>query len=75
MSENEKDTKNITYRCPCCFNRFIDVTIEKDKDGIYRCLKCGFNGTIDDVLNAYSNFRSRYKLRGTRITLDEQRRM
>lgn len=71
MAEAKKD---IIYKCPCCFNRFIDVVIDKDEDGVYRCMKCGFNGTIDDVQAAYSAFKRRYKLMGTRMDLDMQRR-
>lgn len=67
--------KGVIYRCPCCLNRFIDVTIEKDKDGVYRCLKCGFNGTYEELMHAYDIFRSRYKMIKTRIPLDVQREM
>lgn len=75
MSENKEKLGGGIYRCPCCFNRFIDVTIDKDKAGVFRCLKCGFNGSEEDVLAAYASFRSRYKLRGKRISLEEQRKM
>ncbi len=71
MAEIKKD---IIYKCPCCFNRFIDVVIDKYDDGMYRCMKCGFNGTIDDVQRLYESFRTRYKLIGTRMDLNEQRR-
>ncbi len=71
MAENQKD---IIYKCPCCFNRFIDVPIDKDGDGIYRCMKCGFNGTLGDMLELYANFKKRYRLMATRLTLEEQRR-
>lgn len=69
-----EDKKNIIYKCPCCFNRFIDVVIDKYADGMYRCMKCGFNGTEEDVQKLYKAFRTRYKLTGTRMDLDEQRR-
>ena len=71
MAETKKD---IIYKCPCCFNRFIDVVIDKDEDGIYRCMKCGFNGTIEEVQKLYESFRTRYTLIRTRMDLDEQRR-
>ena len=33
MAEAKKD---VIYKCPCCFNRFIDVVIDKDENGVYR---------------------------------------
>ncbi len=71
MAKNEKD---IIYKCPCCFNRFIDVVIDKDENGVYHCLKCGFNGTVDEVKAGYDSFRKRYKLNSTRMDLETQRR-
>lgn len=74
MADN-KTNEGVIYRCPMCLNTLNDVTIDKDKDGIYRCLKCGYNGDHDDLLKRYEHFRARYKLMKTRITLEEQRKM
>lgn len=74
MSNNETND-SVIYRCPMCLNTLNDVTIYADKDGIYRCYKCGYNGDFDNLMLQYDRFRSRYKLMGKRITLDEQRNM
>ena len=66
---------DVTYKCPMCFNNLIDVTIFADEDGMYRCLKCGYNDTYEGLLEQYERFRSRYKLSTKRLTLDDQRKM
>ena len=58
-----------------CLGTLNDVTIFADKDGIYRCLKCGYNGNYENLMEQYARFRSKYKLMKTRLTLEEQRRM
>ncbi len=72
MAANKKDT-GIMYRCPFCFDTLNDVVVDMYDDGKYHCVKCGFVGTPDELKERYAEFRSRYKLIGTRITLDEQR--
>lgn len=74
MSDAQKN-EGVVYRCPMCLNTLNDVTIDVDKDGIYRCLKCGFNGTYEELTERYREFRSRYKLMKTRLTIDVQREM
>lgn len=74
MSDSKKN-EGVIYRCPMCLNTLNDVTIDADEDGIYRCYKCGYNGSYEDLLERYAEFRSRYKLIGTRVTLEEQRKM
>lgn len=74
MSDNKAD-RGIIYKCPACLNAFIDVVIEADKDGIYRCLKCGYNNNFDGLMAGYEAFRERYKLKRTRLALDDQRKM
>jgi len=43
------------------------------EDGKYHCVKCGFVGTEEELLSKYAEFRDRYKLKTTRLTLEEQR--
>ncbi len=74
MSQSKKN-QNVVYRCPLCLNQLNDVTIDKDKDGIYRCLKCSYQGTYEDMLQKYETFRFRYRLKDKRITLEEQKNM
>ena len=74
MSENKKSVSKI-YKCPLCFNTLNDVTIDADEDGIYRCVKCGYHGDFSELMKKYAEFRSRYKLTGVRITLEEQLKM
>ncbi len=74
MAANKKDT-GIIYRCPACFNTLNDVVIDMYDDGMYRCVKCGFNATPEELQQRYAEFRSRYKLIGTRLTLEQQREM
>lgn len=85
MSETEKSLKeaekdltvndSVIYKCPMCFNTLNDVTIFPDKEGVYRCLKCGYNDSYEGLLKQYENFRTRYKLITKRLTLEEQRNM
>ncbi len=74
MSGCEKN-ESVIYKCPMCFNNMNDVPIDKYPDGIYRCMKCGYNGDFDTLMKHYDAFRSRYKLMKTRITLEELRKM
>ena len=74
MSDNKKND-SVIYRCPKCLNTLNDVTIFADENGIYKCLKCGYQGDFDDLMKQYAIFRSRYKLMNKRITLEEQRNM
>ena len=74
MPANKKDC-GIIYRCPACLNNLNDVIIDMYEDGMYRCVKCGYNATPEGVKKGYADVRARYKLLATRITLDEQRKM
>ena len=69
-----KETTGVIYKCPLCFNNFIDVPVDTFEDGKYHCVKCGFVGTKEELLQKYAEIRDRYKLRNTRITLEEQRK-
>lgn len=74
MSDSKKNTR-VVYRCPICLNTLNDVTVIADKGGIFRCMKCGYNGDFEDLMKEYAQFRARYRLAGKRLTLEEQRRM
>ncbi len=73
MSESKKE--NIIYKCPACFNSINDVIIDRDENGIYRCMKCGYNDDHEGLMKKYAEFRSRYKLKTVRLTLEDQRKM
>ncbi len=68
-------SKDKTYKCPMCFGMLNDVIITPDENGIYRCVKCGYNDDFEGLTEQYELFRKRYKLRATRLTLEEQRKM
>ena len=74
MAANKKDS-GIIYRCPLCFDTLNDVVIDRYDDGKYHCVKCGYTGTHEELLERYAEFRSRYKLLGTRLTVEDQRNM
>ncbi|MBQ6875829.1 MAG: hypothetical protein IJN46_06305 [Lachnospiraceae bacterium] len=74
MSDHKKN-EGVIYRCPACLGTLNDVTIDADENGIYRCLKCGYNGDFKNLMEQYARFRSKYKLMKTRLTLEEQREM
>lgn len=68
-------TNGVIYKCPMCFQTLNDVVIDVYEDGKYHCVKCGYVGTHDELLARYAEFRSRYKLISTRLTLDDQRKL
>lgn len=74
MAEYKK-TDGVIYRCPLCLFTLNDVPISEYENGIFRCVKCGFNGTFENMTQHYNNFRMRYSLIKKRITLEEQRKM
>lgn len=54
---------------------FDAVTVVSDENGIYRCVKCSFHADFDGLMAKYAEFRERYKQRGVRLTLEEQRKL
>ena len=74
MAAAEKST-GVIYRCPACLGALVDVVIDKYEDGQYRCVKCGYSGTLQELQQHYGEFRSRYHLLAVRLTLEEQRRL
>lgn len=53
------DRSKITVcRCPECFQKEIDIGLEYDeKEDIYYCLKCCFEGTPDYIEEVFNNFK------------------
>ena len=68
------EKKVITYRCPVCFARENDVVIQK-YDGVYRCVKCSFFGSEEQIREMYADLRQKYTLRTKRITLEDMENM
>ena len=68
------EKKMIIYRCPVCFARENDVVIRK-YDGVYRCVKCSFFGSEEQIRQMYADLRRKYTLRTTRITLEDLENM
>ena len=68
------EKKVIIYRCPVCFARENDVVINK-YDGIYRCVKCSFFGSEEQIQKMYADLRQKYTLRTKRITVEDMENM
>ena len=64
------EKKVIIYRCPVCFARENDVYIHK-YGGVYRCVKCSFFGTEEQIRQMYADLQKKYTLRTTRITMED----
>lgn len=73
MDRNQKS--KIVYRCPLCFNSLVDVVLDEDAQGEYSCMKCGYTGDEEDIINKYNQYKQRYKLMEKRITMEEQIKM
>ncbi len=58
----------LNFRCPSCFMRDIDIDMFFDEENKeYYCLRCGFNGTEDDVLRLNDMARFRYRAMKKRV--------
>ena len=68
------EKKLIIYRCPVCFARENDVVI-RQYNGIYRCTKCSFFGSEEQIRQMYADLRRKYTLRTTRITMEDMENM
>ena len=68
------EKKVIIYRCPVCFARENDVVIKK-YDGVYRCVKCSFFGSEEQIQEMYADLRQKYTLRTKRITVEDMENM
>ena len=68
------EKKVISYRCPVCFARENDVVIRK-YDGVYRCTKCSFFCSEEQIRKMYADLREKYTLRTTRITMEDMEKM
>ena len=59
----------VTMRCPVCFSRDIDVLM-KLENGTYKCLKCSFQGTEEEVRALYDDIQKKFKNIDKRITIE-----
>lgn len=60
MAQSSKGRLN--YRCPCCFQRDIDMDMFFDEEkNEYYCLRCGFVGNEAKVLELNEKAKYRYK--------------
>ncbi len=57
-------------RCPVCFSREIDVLL-LHRAGRYYCVKCSYQGDVNEVRAAYARIREKYKNRTTRIPFEQ----
>ena len=58
----------LNYRCPSCFMRDIDIDMFFDENkGEYYCLRCGFSGTEERVLELNEVARYRYRAMKLRV--------
>ncbi|MBQ8263417.1 MAG: hypothetical protein IJY96_01410 [Oscillospiraceae bacterium] len=59
----------LNYRCPSCFMRDIDIDMFFDEEKKeYYCLRCGFSGGEDKVLQLNDMARYRYRAMTMRVT-------
>ena len=58
----------LNYRCPSCFIRDIDIDMfyEEEKKEYY-CLRCGFTGPEESVLQLNEQIRFRYRCMKLRV--------
>ena len=58
----------LNYRCPSCFMRDIDIDMFFDEaKGEYYCLRCGFAGSEERVLQLNNAARYRYRAMTMRV--------
>ena len=66
MSQARKGKLN--FRCPNCFNRDIDMDMFYDEEKKqYYCLRCGYVGSLDDVLKDNENCKRKYHMMKKRV--------
>lgn len=55
MSENDRVVK--IARCPVCYMKEIDEFLTYDeRDGLYYCRKCCFEGTAEDTERVFEGY-------------------
>ena len=67
--------EGVNFRCQVCLSALTDIPLEKNPDGSFRCLKCSYTGSFEDIIARYAQFRSKYTLRKERLTLEMQREL
>ncbi len=66
MSLSKKGKLN--YRCPSCFSRDIDMDMFYDEEKKeYYCLRCGFTGDENRVLEFNEKIKDKYKFLKMRV--------
>ena len=66
MSLSKKGKLN--YRCPQCFSRDIDMDMFYDEEKKeYYCLRCGFTGNEERVLQFNEQIKDKYKFLKLRV--------
>lgn len=58
----------LNFRCPSCFMKDIDMDMFFDEEKQeYYCLRCGFRGTLEDVLEGNEMAKHNYKYLKKRV--------
>ena len=58
----------LNFRCPSCFTKDIDMDMFYDEEKQeYYCLRCGFHGSLEDVLKYNEMAKCNYKFMKKRI--------
>ena len=66
MSQAKKGKLN--FRCPSCFNRDIDMDMFYDEEKKeYYCLRCGYVGSLEDVLDFNESLKRKYRFMKKRV--------
>lgn len=66
MSQAKKGKLN--FRCPSCFNRDIDMDMFYDEEKKeYYCLRCGYVGSLEDVLDFNESVKRKYRFMKQRV--------
>ncbi|MFA6713964.1 MAG: hypothetical protein WC082_00380 [Victivallales bacterium] len=60
--ENINPSKR-NYRCPWCLKREGEVWLLPGKNGLYRCIRCCFRGTIADIFAGYEALKPHRSLK------------
>lgn len=52
MMNNANPSKR-NYRCPWCLRRESETWLLPSKDGRYRCVRCCFRGSVEEIFSEY----------------------
>lgn len=65
----------VSYRCPLCLAKEIDVVLHHTPGGRYYCTKCSFAGTEAEIRELYSGLQKKFRLSQVRLTLQDIERL